>query len=49
MVDEDPAQADRSFALLAGLEFDVAVFGHGRPIVGSAGRRFRRAARRLAS
>jgi glyoxylase-like metal-dependent hydrolase (beta-lactamase superfamily II) len=49
LVDEDPAQADRSFALLAGLEFDVAVFGHGRPIVGSAGRRFRRAARRLAS
>lgn len=47
MVAEDPAEADRSFALLAGLEFDVAVFGHGRPIVGSAARRFRRAAGRL--
>lgn len=43
IVDEDPGQADRSFMALGDLEFDVAVFGHGRPIVGNAAPRFRRA------
>jgi glyoxylase-like metal-dependent hydrolase (beta-lactamase superfamily II) len=46
--DEDPAEADRSFGRLSSLEFDVALFGHGRPVVGSAAARFRRAARRFA-
>jgi glyoxylase-like metal-dependent hydrolase (beta-lactamase superfamily II) len=44
--DEDPAEADRSFGRPASLEFDVALFGHGRPVVGSAAARFRRVAGR---
>jgi glyoxylase-like metal-dependent hydrolase (beta-lactamase superfamily II) len=46
--DEDPAEADRNFGRLASLEFDVALFGHGRPVVGSATARFRRAGPRVA-
>jgi glyoxylase-like metal-dependent hydrolase (beta-lactamase superfamily II) len=46
VVDEDPAQADRTFSRLADLEFEVALFGHGKPVVGSAARRFREVAAR---
>lgn len=44
LVDEDPAGADRSFAHLATLEFEVALFGHGSPLVRNAAGRFRRVA-----
>jgi glyoxylase-like metal-dependent hydrolase (beta-lactamase superfamily II) len=44
LVDEEPARADRSFARLATLEFDVALFGHGAPLTRGAAGRFRRAA-----
>jgi hypothetical protein len=33
--------ADASVARLAGLDFEVAVFGHGRAIAGGAAGRFR--------
>ena len=39
---EDLAEGRRSLAKLAGLDFEVAVFGHGKPIVGGAADRFRR-------
>jgi glyoxylase-like metal-dependent hydrolase (beta-lactamase superfamily II) len=38
---EDLAEGERSLARLASLEFEVACFGHGRPIRGGASERFR--------
>src|SRR4051794_37135927 len=40
---DDPEQARRSFSKLAGLSFEAACFGHGRPLIGAAAR-FRSAA-----
>jgi len=48
MYTEDMAEAKRSIAKLAGLEFDVACFGHGRVLRGQANAAFRRLAERLA-
>jgi glyoxylase-like metal-dependent hydrolase (beta-lactamase superfamily II) len=42
MFTEDLDAARRSFAKLAGLEFDVALFGHGSPVRGGAAEVFRR-------
>jgi len=44
----DREQAKESIRKLAGLEFDVACFGHGRVLKGEANLRFRRLAERLA-
>ncbi len=44
----DREQAKESIRRLAGLEFDVACFGHGRVLKGEANLRFRRLAERLA-
>ena len=44
----DGEQAKESIRKLAGLEFDVACFGHGRVLKGEANLRFRRLAERLA-
>jgi glyoxylase-like metal-dependent hydrolase (beta-lactamase superfamily II) len=41
MMTADPTAADASVARLAGLEFGVAVFGHGRAITAGAADRFR--------
>lgn len=41
-VHADRAQARESLARVAALDFEVAVFGHGPPIVGRAVRRFRK-------
>jgi glyoxylase-like metal-dependent hydrolase (beta-lactamase superfamily II) len=38
---EDVAEGRRSLAKLAALDFEIACFSHGRPIVGGADRRFR--------
>lgn len=38
---EDEAEGRRSLAKLAELDFEVACFAHGRPMVGGADRRFR--------
>ena len=46
MMTEDMAAAEASVARLAGLEFQVAVFGHGRAITGGAVDRFREFAAR---
>ena len=43
----DPAQARQSFRRLAELDFEVACFGHGRPLDREASLAFRRAAARL--
>ncbi|MCH7488967.1 MAG: MBL fold metallo-hydrolase [Chloroflexi bacterium] len=43
----DPAQTRESFCKLAELDFDVACFGHGKPLDKDASRAFRRAAERL--
>lgn len=43
---DDTHAAHASFARLAGLDFEVAVFGHGAPIRGGASERFRRVAAR---
>lgn len=43
IADNAPA-AERSFAALARLDFEIAVFGHGTPLLGGAADRFRRAA-----
>lgn len=43
----DPAQAVTSFRRQAGLEVDVACFGHGRPLTDNAGTRLREAAASL--
>jgi glyoxylase-like metal-dependent hydrolase (beta-lactamase superfamily II) len=40
---DDPATARESFRRLGTLDFDVACFGHGRPVVGDAARQFRAA------
>lgn len=40
-VTEDKAAAVRSVAKLAALDFEIAVFGHGAPVVGGAVERFR--------
>ncbi len=44
----DPEQARRSFAKLAELEFDVALFGHGAPLDKDACVSFRKLAEKLA-
>jgi glyoxylase-like metal-dependent hydrolase (beta-lactamase superfamily II) len=44
MVTDDLAAAHDSFRLLAGLEFQVAVFGHGAPLRSGAAERFRKVA-----
>jgi glyoxylase-like metal-dependent hydrolase (beta-lactamase superfamily II) len=49
MFTEDLAAANRSFRALAGLDFEVAVFGHGTPIRSGAAGVFRRVAERLPS
>ncbi|MFN2589494.1 MAG: MBL fold metallo-hydrolase [Actinomycetota bacterium] len=38
---EDPAEANRSFRKLAALEFEIALVGHGPPILRNAADRFR--------
>lgn len=38
---EDPAAGEQTLKRLAALEFEVAVFGHGKPIRADAARRFR--------
>ena len=43
----DPAQARRSFASLADLEFEIACFGHGPPLLKNASLAFRREIERL--
>jgi glyoxylase-like metal-dependent hydrolase (beta-lactamase superfamily II) len=45
---DDLEAAKSSIARIAGLEFDVAVFGHGDPIVGDAALRLRDSLERLA-
>lgn len=44
----DRQQAKESIRKIAGLEFDVACFGHGRPLKGEANLKFRRLAEKLA-
>ena len=44
----DREQAKESIRKLAGLEFDIACFGHGRVLKGEANLRFRRLAEKLA-
>jgi len=46
-VHHDRAEALRSLQRIAALDFEVAVFGHGPPIVGGAAGRLRRLAERL--
>jgi glyoxylase-like metal-dependent hydrolase (beta-lactamase superfamily II) len=46
---EDPALTRESLARIAGLDFDIAVFGHGRPLTGNAVAAFRELAEREAS
>jgi hypothetical protein len=41
LVTHDRGDAERSVAQLAGLDVDVAVFGHGAPVQGRAVERFR--------
>ncbi len=48
MYTADPEQAKESIRKLAGLEFDIACFGHGRVLKGEANLRFRRLAEKLA-
>lgn len=43
LIADDPAAARRSFGRLAQLDFEVAVFGHGAPLLGGAAERFRAA------
>jgi len=45
----EPAQARRSFASLTDLDFEIACFGHGPPLLKDASLAFRREAERLAS
>ena len=47
MFNTDRAQTRESFRKLAELEFDVACFGHGKPLDKDASRAFRRAAEKL--
>ena len=44
----DREQAKESIRKIAGLEFEVACFGHGRPLKGEANVKFRRLAEKLA-
>jgi glyoxylase-like metal-dependent hydrolase (beta-lactamase superfamily II) len=46
---EDRREMRASIERLAGIEFDVACFGHGRPLKGGATARFRRLVDRLAA
>lgn len=48
-VNSDPAVARASFARLAGLDFEVACFGHGPPLRGRANAAFRARLDRLAA
>ncbi len=48
MFTADRQQAKESIRKLAGLEFDIACFGHGRVLKGEANLRFRRLAEKLA-
>lgn len=48
LFNEDRAQLKASFRKLAQLDFEVACFGHGRPLDKDASRAFRRAAEKLA-
>jgi glyoxylase-like metal-dependent hydrolase (beta-lactamase superfamily II) len=48
MYTADREQAKESIRKLAGLEFDIACFGHGRVLKGEANLRFRRLAEKLA-
>jgi glyoxylase-like metal-dependent hydrolase (beta-lactamase superfamily II) len=45
LIAEDFAETERSLRKLADLDFRVAAFAHGRPILNGASERFRRAAR----
>ena len=47
MFNADRAQTRESFRKLAELDFDVACFGHGKPLDKDASRAFRRAAEKL--
>ena len=47
LFNEDQAQARASFRKLAELDFEVACFGHGRPLDREASLAFRRAAEKL--
>ena len=47
MFTEDPEEAKRSYRMLAELDFEVAVFGHGNPIRGRASEAFRRGLERV--
>jgi hypothetical protein len=42
-IGEDNQKAAESFMALSTLDFDVAVFGHGKPITAGASERFRKA------
>ena len=46
---EDHAEVKRSIAKIAGLDFDIACFGHGRVLKGGAAAAFRRLAEKVAS
>ena len=46
---EDHQEVKRSIAKIAGLEFDIACFGHGRVLKGGAAAAFRRLAEKVAS
>lgn len=46
---EDHAEVKRSIAKIAGLDFDIACFGHGRVLKGGAAAAFRRLADKVAS
>ncbi len=45
---EDMTEAKRTIAKIAALDFDVAVFGHGKVLRGKANAEFRKLAERLA-
>ncbi|HSO54993.1 MAG TPA: hypothetical protein VL330_20160 [Actinomycetes bacterium] len=47
-LNEDHAQARQSLARLTGLEFQVACFGHGRPVTSDAAATIRSAVARVA-
>lgn len=46
-LNEDQRRAEESFGEMSGRVFEVAVFGHGRPITKGASDRFKRAARSI--
>ncbi len=47
VVNEDSELARKSFEGIAELDFDVAVFGHGTPLVGRASAEFRKVVERV--